>query len=385
MDTQVSQRTTSTRAIHRLAFTLVELLVVIAIIGILVALLLPAVQAAREAARRAQCISNLKNVGLALHNYHDSAKQFPPAYQAFDQNPLNPMGTLESFGGTSTSSPLRTNWAILILPFLEEQPLQDLFTLETAAGLPVEIRDQVNAQARGTRVAVMLCPSDPNTDIPFEASWGGEGTWARGNYGINMIQSNNLWSLSAWDNQDGPGKRGLGPRRGIAFVNEGLRMGQVTDGTSNTIMLAELRAGLAPVDPRGTWALGQCAASAHCHHAVSWGQTPNHCDPGATDLLVNSQEVIDAVGSETLRRECMHPWSGSTYSYRSTVRSPHPGGAMVAMADGSVRFISDFVDKGTYQSTEGNNYPLVYNDADKFRVWERLNVSDDAYPIAGEY
>lgn len=385
MDTQVSRRTTLSRANPRLAFTLVELLVVIAIIGILVAMLLPAVQAAREAARRSQCMSNLKNVGLALHNYHDTTENFPPAYRAFDVDPLNPTGNLESFGGTSTASPLRTNWAILILPYLEEQSLQDSFTLETAAGLPVEISDPLNAQARATKIAVMLCPSDPNGDIPFETSWSGDGPWARGNYGINMIQSNNLYSMSSWNNKDGPGKKGLGPRRGIAFINDSLRMGQVTDGTSKTIMLAELRAGLHPVDPRGTWALGQCAASAHCHQAVSWGQSPNHCDPGATDLLVNSQEVINAVGVEALRSECMHPWAGAIWSYRSTVRSPHPGGAMVSMADGSVRFISDFVDKGTYQSTEGNDYPPVYNDPDKFRVWERLNVSDDAYPITGSY
>ncbi len=360
-------------------FTLVELLVVIAIIGVLVALLLPAVQAAREAARRIQCTSSLKNVALATHNYHDSHGQMPPAYQAF-ADPST--GQLEKFGGTSISAPYRPNWVILVLPYLEQQALFDSFTLKNAAGEHVQISDPVNLEARGTSLAVMRCPSDPQGDTPCSIAGG---NWARGNYGINMIQSNNLWDFRAWEDSDGPGRKGFGPRRGISFINESLKIGQITDGTSQTILLAEMRVGLAEVDTRGTWAMGQCAASAHCHQAVSWGQAPNHCDPGATDVLVNSQEVIDAVGAETLRAECMYPWSGGTNSYRSTVRSLHPGGVMAALADASVRFISDFVDKGTYGDTQREKYTEVYRDTGKFRVWERLNVSNDAYAISGDY
>lgn len=365
-------------------FTLVELLVVIAIIGILVGLLLPAVQSAREAARRSNCIANLKNVALAQHNYHDTYGRFPPAYQAFPRDPSNPTGQLESFGGTNKNAPLRPNWAILSLAFLEQQPLFDSFVFEDASGMPIQMRDSLNSNARATVIPVMLCPSDPNTNIPFEADWAGEGAWARGNYGINMLQSNNLWDMRAWDNDDGPGRQGYGPRRGISFVNTGLKFGQITDGTSHTVLLAEMRAGLVGIDPRGTWALGQCAASAHCDHAVSWTQTVNSCDPGATDLLVNAKDVIAEVGAEALRSECMYPYAGGAYSYRSTVRSVHPGGAMVALADGSVRFVSDYIDKGTYQDTSGANYTNVYNDPDQFRIWERLNISNDAYPISGD-
>src|ERR1700709_1252899 len=106
---------------RRRAFTLVELLVVIAIIGILVALLLPAIQAARESARRAQCTSNLKNVALALHNYHDTKKEFPAAIRYPAGTNYQPLDDTRLFW----------NWAIDILPYLEEKALADSFKIDT--------------------------------------------------------------------------------------------------------------------------------------------------------------------------------------------------------------------------------------------------------------
>ena len=382
MKTRLSMMTFS-RLTKKRGFTLVELLVVIAIIGVLVALLLPAVQAAREAARRAQCTANLKNVALAQLNYHDAHGSFPMAYEAFDRNdPLNPSGSewdLDRFGGTAKTAPKRRNWAIFTLAYLEQQSLYDSFTFKEPNGLPVEISDDRNRLSRSTAVPVMQCPSDSNTDTLFEAEWAGEGGWARGSYGLNMIQSGNVWNFNDWND-----KFGHGPRRGIAFINEGLRIAQVTDGTTNTVLLAELRAGLTEVDPRGTWALNHCGSSTHCHHAVQLGQTVNNCVPGV-DLTVNSPDIIAAVGKETLLAECMDLYAGggSDAAIRSTVRSLHPGGAMVAMADGSVHFISDFIDKGSYGSIFNDAYTAVYRDPSKFRIWERLNVSNDAYPTGG--
>src|SRR5688572_27028117 len=128
----------------REGFTLVELLVVIAIIGVLVALLLPAVQSAREAARRMQCQNNLKQFGLALHNYHDANMAFPPS-SVWKQ---------EAHIAELNSSNLGPNWIIMILPYMEQQSLFDSFDFNFA------IPAKENAVPRSTRLAVTLCPSD---------------------------------------------------------------------------------------------------------------------------------------------------------------------------------------------------------------------------------
>ena len=155
-------------------FTLVELLVVIAIIAILVALLLPAVQAAREAARRTQCQNNLKQLGIALHNYHDAFGKFPPASQ----------WTLLTDVTRYNHGQYRENWVIMILPYLEQQPVYD------ALNLLVPISDVANQPARSTVLPMMLCPTDTFNRQPFNGSAFSRTTkygdgWARGNYGAN--------------------------------------------------------------------------------------------------------------------------------------------------------------------------------------------------------
>ena len=155
----------------RHGFTLIELLVVIAIIGLLIALLLPAVQAAREAARRTQCRSNLKQLGLALHSYHESFGRFPPS--AIHRAP-----------STSIYHQTRANWVIMILPALDQQELYDQFNLD------LQVSEPENQTARAARLKVMLCPTDAYNDQPFSGS-GHPATahlgdhWARGNYWAN--------------------------------------------------------------------------------------------------------------------------------------------------------------------------------------------------------
>ncbi|MGQ9575704.1 MAG: DUF1559 family PulG-like putative transporter, partial [Thermoguttaceae bacterium] len=165
-------------------FTLVELLVVIAIIGILVALLLPAVQAAREAARRSQCSSNLRQVCLALLQYEDRAKTFPPA-----------MLSVVGVEAPQQMTVHRPNWVIMALPFMEQEQLYNGFDYTIAVnGVPGVISRDVrsdlpNRRARGTPIKTMLCPSDSvNNRIPFDGSAlsSQEGdNWARGNYACN--------------------------------------------------------------------------------------------------------------------------------------------------------------------------------------------------------
>lgn len=364
------------------AFTLVELLVVIAIIGILVAMLLPAVQAAREAARRSQCTSNLKNVALACLNYEGTNESFPPAYMGHDIG-----GGFTPWPGTTNRAPVWENWVYLTLPYMEGQALADSFIVEDGSGR-VQMSDPRNEIARGTEVSVMLCPSDVGRENKLSRHGG---NWARGNYGINMLQSPVLWDTAAWDDKPTPmisDWTPQGPQRGISFVNEAQRIGQISDGTSKTALLLELRIGVGDRDPRGTWALSQCGASAHCNHTVNFTSGPNDC--ATTEMTVRAQELIDEYGQDQLRRECMDVWQGATFAYKSKASSRHPGGVMVALADGSVRFVSDFVDSGPsaqcdgYSGSAGNDYRTCYEDPNQFRTWQRLNVSNDGYPLTSE-
>ncbi|MGL4512474.1 MAG: DUF1559 domain-containing protein [Lacipirellulaceae bacterium] len=362
------------------AFTLVELLVVIAIIGILVALLLPAVQAAREAARRSKCVNNLKNVALAMHNYHDSFKAFPPATE---QNPGEDPGN---------HSRLRANWAILVLPYLEEQNLADRFEL-TATNRISDGRSAADAGEwveRGTELDIMLCPSDEGLGSRFTGSSSvrgsggttndGNGNWARGNYGLNAFQ---FWP-SNWNQDDGDGAPYADNWNvGVATIAKGLRIGQITDGTTKTIMLGEMRVGLVPEDRRGVWAMGMCGSSFHCRHVTNGDSPPNSCSSD-DDILMDG--AVLAANRDNFRLQCMgNGWNAA--SGQSVVRSVHPGGVHAAMADASVRFIGDFVQSGIQQFQGQVGAKILGDNTNEslFGVWQRLNVSRDGYVINGEF
>ena len=361
------------------AFTLVELLVVIAIIGVLVALLLPAVQAAREAARRTQCQNNLKNLSLGLLNHHDTKGAFPAP--AIVQN--TPGATPANQGSDLLDMQrLFSNWAIEVLPYIEQQ---NLFTqakyndFDVRFFTPTDIT--LNHTVRSTQLPVMLCPSDPSESPFFQGASGGPQEWARGNYGLNGFQ---FW----------PNKQAINEARGLLagtatprlsdWVDYNIGIGspsnpyslkQISDGSSNTIMLAEMRQGLSEGDPRGTWALGLCGSNFHCRHATNGVNTVNECSGGQDDVF-NEANIRAQVGKERLLSECMYPSEGVNFSGQNVVRSIHPGGIFAAMADGSVHFISDFIQAGTIK----NSSFIGINDTDllSMGVWQYLNISADA-------
>jgi prepilin-type N-terminal cleavage/methylation domain-containing protein len=382
-------------------FTLVELLVVIAIIGILVALLLPAIQAAREAARRSQCQSNMKNLGLALLNYEQSRKKFP---EAFHTEPLdNPGSYSERIRLASDGLRLYKNWAISILPYIEEQPLYDSFHLRradqdrwqtlttsnlTAGSLGSSgKRADTNFVARNRELQVMLCPSDDGRGRPYDGTSIGAsgGMWARGNYAYNfgMAFPYNNRSLdgtnSVWDKtyQDAGSGEILHCGRGVGGADIGAKMSQITDGTSKTIAISEVRTGRSSLDRRGVWAMGMIGSNLLGQHGSNGTFGPNACNPGIDDLRDNTA-ILDENGGVggALLSECMEPFPSDSWntSVQTVVRSTHPGGVFAAMCDGSVQFISDFVDAGD----QGPGLSCL---PENFRVWQRYFCIDDGYTI----
>jgi prepilin-type N-terminal cleavage/methylation domain-containing protein/prepilin-type processing-associated H-X9-DG protein len=281
---------------RRRGFTLIELLVVIAIIGVLIALLLPAVQSAREAARRAQCTNNLKQLGLALHNYENSVGAFP-------------------YGANAYPTKLGGNWAIFILPTLEQGPLYNAFNFSLATN------DTTNANltVAKTIVNAFICPSDPGAGVPLKSGRdeiaSTMGLWYPGNMGNTNMDNlvpycpptspNAGWcSVSNWGNSSG-NVIGFFARAAICQ-----RIAGVTDGMSNTLMVGE-------------------TLPDHC----KWMNVFTHNFPmSATSIPLN---LLDEKNAGIYYRSCGY-------------KSRHSGGANFLMGDGSTRFIKQSINYQVY-------------------------------------
>ena len=341
------------------AFTLVELLVVIAIIGILVALLLPAVQSAREAARRVQCSNNLKQWALGLLNYHEVNKIFPPGGK---WHQVRGRGTI------THSHRIGPNWAILTLPYVEQQALYDTFQLVRPISWPVTYvgpgtPQTGNLAARSTPLEIMRCPTDFGHDTLYEGgptTVGFGADWARGNYAANAA---NGW-LGSFHNTLNEGvfsadSKGWldNRRRGVMGPDVAVNQAQITDGASNTILLAEIRVGLNRRDRRGTWAMSGAGSSSLYMHGwhdsiamVGSANGPN--DPSdESDDIAGCLEIIQELGRGgrfTMIAEGMTCRINRGLLGQAGARSQHVGGILVAFADGSVHFIPDHIETSRY-------------------------------------
>ena len=265
---------------RRRGFTLIELLVVITIIGILVGLLLPAIQSAREAARRIQCSNNIKQAALALLNYSSAKKKLPPSanWRIMSGGKWN-IDPNFTYLGVVNNANLAENWVIMILPFIEGRDVSLAFDLTKP------IPDPANATARSIPIPILRCPSDTNNDKPFNGSASSivnqmKDNWARGNYAANA----SLGYMGTGE-VEGIGIGGWGNRylEGVMGANVSLRISDIKDGTSKTILLGEIRAGLLPQDTRGTWAMSGGASALWCHGYVQDDNGPNASYVAADD------------------------------------------------------------------------------------------------------
>lgn len=297
---------------RRLGFTLIELLVVIAIIGVLIALLLPAIQQAREAARRTQCANNLKQIGLALHNYVDAHRYLPPSSTSgFGKGVWNYPGT-----GPYDPNIHLHSWASLILPFLDDINNYGTVNYEISA------LDPANTTVASKRIAMYTCPSYVGRDYsdhPHYTTLVGYDRYAIRNYAA--MGARTVFALS-----------GAAPAEGSMYPQSKVGIKDILDGTAKTIFVCETREERASV-----WIDGTTAAVAarwfnpmvpppFAGDGVSLNYTPYFINPGF-------------FGGEAVAINSLYGPS-----------SQHTGGAFHLMGDGSVHLLSDSIDVGVYEA-----------------------------------
>jgi prepilin-type N-terminal cleavage/methylation domain-containing protein/prepilin-type processing-associated H-X9-DG protein len=317
--------------LRRDGFTLIELLVVVAIIGILIGLLLPAVQMAREAARRVQCTNNLKQLALAAHNYMDANGAMPQGvtFQADGNYP-----------GSTDPSHIWTSHSIFLamLPQLEQLPLFN------AINFDVNVFNRPNFTAQVMGINTLWCPSDyrvsqpgglPNGDgSPIDAGlYVGRYTSYAGNSGT--------WMLYSW--QDPPPQPNM---NGLFHVQSSVRLAQITDGTSNTIVFSERAHSL--LDDESAlwwhwWASGNYGDTLFC---TLWPMNP-------------FRKTSSIYGSSGDAR---------TAAYISGASSLHPGGCNFALADGSVRFLKESIRTWPYDQQTGLPVGVTFDPNGPYKV-----------------
>jgi prepilin-type N-terminal cleavage/methylation domain-containing protein/prepilin-type processing-associated H-X9-DG protein len=355
---------------RRRGFTLIELLVVIAIIAVLIALLLPAVQAAREAARRAQCSNNLKQLGLALHNYESANNIFPSA-TIFNVNV--PPCTSPGFGNGCQNTP----WFLLMLPFIEQGPLYNSFNanigMEGVQIGPLPGGFIIQNTVYQTKIASFQCPSDNQStyalsgifQLPFSASKGNYGVnWGNLDYGQGILGGKFTAQPSLWlQSPFGVSRSGNGPYN--------CRIASVTDGTSNTVFVGEILQG-ATDDIRGVMWVDNAGAGSYMSRFTPNGYQDyvGVINPWATligKLPFTNYDTIACINCGTaagtspalaagVASLCdSQPgqglgcnYTGSEGSEFSGARSRHPGGINALFGDGSVHFIKNSINALTW-------------------------------------
>ena len=330
---------------RNLGFTLIELLVVIAIIAVLIALLLPAVQQAREAARRTQCKNNLKQIGLAMFNYESTNSRFPiPAWYS--------LKNATGYGGMLSS----TVWSLGILPFIDQATTYNLYNQNYSAYEPA------NATAGQTQISGYLCPSTPrvgktiNQSNPYAVAGGlSTAPWILTNAGaidyIATIQVQSAFvdlanNTSGSSTLDGWGVGGTTVGGVTLNIATGGRIADITDGTSNTMMIGEL-SGRDVLYRTGNQMISATTDTEAIWQAAFGGGA--WVDPGNGQWKLSGRNFDGSgtVGPCTINCSSARVKYGDPTQYSAGLYSWHTGGAQVLMCDGSVRFLGQNINGAT--------------------------------------
>ncbi len=302
---------------RRGGFTLIELLVVIAIIAVLIALLLPAVQQAREAARRSQCKNNLKQLGLALHNFHDTFNRFPAGTNP-DIEPWKTPG--------STDANYGSNWKIFILPYIDQAPIYGKWQFNTSSGYSNS--NNITPLLAKNMISVYRCPSSTLPDFSTR--------WHQTMYTSYTALSGSTGDATAYAAAGG----GLVSDKGVLGNKSMTKIKDITDGTSNTIMVGEQSNDLR--DGNNAVILGNAYSG-----SVGVSITAQGPDPWSIGShLTSTNELYNIT---TIRWPINKRWTTSLGTQGVTdnvgnnipLSSQHVGGAHLLFGDGAVRFLSD--------------------------------------------
>ncbi len=289
-------------------FTLIELLVVIAIIAILIALLLPAVQQAREAARRSTCKNNMKQLGLALHNYHDTHRVFPPGVIDSNSAANSPVALTDNLNALG--------WGTMILPFVDQAPLYNSIKTATV-NFTLNWQAPAATQAR-TVVPAFICPSDPMGGVNTDKS--------------SFGKSNYLASYGTAANN----------RNGVFYQNSANKMKDLTDGTSNTILLMER------TTKNHASTSTSCGGSPCSYSGGLWIGARLYTSPATWHSSLQHMDCTGVIGGSSTY---LINASSATWGSAWNVGSTHVGGIHVTMGDGRVVFLSENINSGFAAST----------------------------------
>jgi prepilin-type N-terminal cleavage/methylation domain-containing protein len=330
-------------------FTLVELLVVIAIIALLIALLLPAIQAAREAARRMQCSSHLKNLSLAMHNYHDKGETLP-LYVYIKSWNFN-VGYRDVGGGGINAGWFNPSCLLRILPFMEQSALYDTFTSEGGDfGEPVGMSFGGIKFLRG-EIPITFCPtfgdaSEGETWLPIPSSVPSGGHWTRWRscYVVNMGKTTYGGLATPGAVSGTPNYAGKADMAPFVAPNECRGFASLTDGTSNTLLWGEV----SPTKARtGTCYYGDMRLAVGAGFTAYY--VPNAKGP---DYVYNGAMPVNCCGPGPKDGKSLAATSVAEWGIRQvhTARSLHPNGVQVGLCDGSCRFVSETIALEVWQA-----------------------------------